>query len=76
MSKCHTILWTNDYCRKLKRAGDIGKPLSVLFGGCHQSQPSLSTFGVVPGDYLLVIRVEKGRLFLVAGMQVREYVTP
>src|SRR5688500_1060700 len=75
MSKCHTVLWTNDYCRKLKRVGDMGTPLRVLFGGSHQSQPSLSAFGVAPGDYVLVIRVEKGRLFLVGGMQVREYVT-
>lgn len=75
MNKCHTVLWTNDYCRKLKRSGDIGKSLRVLFGGPHQSQPSLSAFGVIPGDYVLVIRVEKGRLFLVGGIQVQEYVT-
>jgi len=39
MSKCHTILWTNDFCKKLKRAGDAGKPLRVVFSGSHQSQP-------------------------------------
>ncbi len=75
MSKCHTILWTNEYCRQLRRAGDAGKPLRVLFGGSHQSQPSLSAFGVVAGDDVLVLRVEKGRLFIIAGLRVREYIT-
>lgn len=74
LGKCHTLLWTNEYCQKLRRAGDAGKPLRVLFSGSHQSQPSLRSFGVGPGDYVFVIRVEKGRMFLVAGMRVREYI--
>ena len=75
MNKCHTLLWTNDYCRKLKRAGDAGRPLRVVFSGSHLSQPSLASFGVVPGDCIFVIRVDKGRLFLVGGLRIREYVT-
>jgi hypothetical protein len=74
VGKCHTLLWTNDYCKKLKRAGETGKPLRVLFSGSHQSQPSLRAFGVGPGDYIFVIRVEKGRMFIVAGMRVRKYI--
>jgi hypothetical protein len=75
MNNYHTILWTNDYCKKLRRAGDVGKPLRVLFGGSHQSQPSLSAFGVGAGDTVIVLRVDKGRLFIVASLQVREYVS-
>lgn len=73
MSCCpaYTVLWTNDYCRGLRRAGDVGKPLRVLFGGSHLSQPSLTSYGVRPGDWVYPIRVDKGRLYVVAGMQVQ-----
>jgi len=71
----YTVFWTNDYCRQLRKAGDLGKQLQVLFGGSHQSQPSLTKFGVRSGDWVYPIRVEKGQLFIVAGMQVRRFLS-
>jgi hypothetical protein len=71
----YTVFWTNDYCRQLRKAGDLGKLLQVVFGGSHQSQPSLTKFGVRPGNWVYPIRVEKGQLFIVAGMQVQRFVS-
>ena len=70
----YTVFWTNDYCRQLRKAGDLGKPLRIVFGGSHQSQPALTKFGVHPGDWVYPIRVDKGQLFMVAGMQVKSFV--
>jgi hypothetical protein len=71
----HTLFWTNDYCRSLRKAGDLGKQLRVLFGGSHQSQPSLSSFGVRPGSWVYPIRLEKGRLFIVGSMRVERFMS-
>jgi hypothetical protein len=71
----YTVFWTNDYCRGLRKVGDVGKDLRVVFGGSHQSQPSLTKFGVRAGDWVYPIRVERGRLYIVAGMQVQRFVT-
>lgn len=75
MGFSYTVLWTGDHCKRLNRAGDAGKPLRVVFGGSHLSQPSLTRFGVVPGDDLYPIRVEKGLLFILARMTVRQLLT-
>ena len=74
MERAFTVLWTSDYCRQLKRAGDVGKALRVLFGGSHLSRPKFSSFGVRPGDWVYPIRVHQGSLFIVSRMRVRSYV--
>jgi hypothetical protein len=74
LSTAHTVVWTNDYCRALRKAGDVGKTLRVLFGGSHLSQPSLTRFGVRPGSWVYAIRVDKGCLFIVAGMRVERFI--
>jgi len=71
----YTVLWTNDYCRGLQKAGDVGKPLQVVFGGSDLAQPSLTSYGVGPGDWIYPVCVDRGRLTVVAGMQVREIVS-
>src|SRR5688500_2604680 len=74
MPEAYTILWTGDYCRSLKKAGDAGKPISVLFGGEHLSAPSLRRFGVEPGDCVFPIMVQKGLLYVLAGVIVDRYI--
>ncbi len=73
MSDSYTVFWKNDLCRWLRNAGDAGRPLRFLFGGPHQSAPSLSRFGVRPGDWVFPVRVEKGCLHVISRMQVREF---
>ncbi len=52
-----TTLWTGGLCQALARAGRTGEHLTVLFGGPHQSLPSLLSAGVRPGDVIHPIRV-------------------
>ena len=70
-----TLLWANDYCKRLKKAGDEGRELRVLFGGSHQSQPSLTKYGVGPGDYVYPIRVQRGALFVISRLCVERFVS-
>jgi hypothetical protein len=71
MSNAYTVLWTKDRCRLLKKEGQVGAKLKVLFGGPHQSQPRFSRFGVKPGDYLYPIHVADGVLYVLSRMQVK-----
>lgn len=54
----------------LKRVGDLGIPLEVVYGGSHGSQPLVSRYGVRAGDILYTVSVEKGDLLIVGGMCV------
>jgi hypothetical protein len=74
MSDAYTVFWTQEYCRWLKRAGDLGTPLEVVFGGPHQSWPSLTRYGVQVGDDVYPISVKQGQLYLIARMRVRAFV--
>ena len=61
------VLWSNDWCELLKKA-DEKSPLSVVYGGPHQSLPSLGK--VKPGDWVYPLRVKSGKLFLIGKMKV------
>ena len=71
MSDAYTVLWTKDRCQLLKKEGQVGAKLKVLFGGPHQSQPRFSRFGVKPGDYIYPIHVTDGVLYVLSRMQVK-----
>ena len=64
------VLWTQAYCRALRRAGDLGSPLEVVYGGAHSSQPLISRYGVGQGDTLYAVSIAKGQLLAVGGMKV------
>jgi hypothetical protein len=74
MSKGYVVLWSRDYCTKLRRAGDVGRPLQVVYGGEHSSQPLISKYGVSAGDVLYPIAVRDGKMFIVGGMRVTEII--
>lgn len=56
----------------LVRAGCVGQPLTVLFGGPHQSAPRFTTFGVQPGDAIYPVAVREGVMHLVGRLDVDE----
>jgi hypothetical protein len=58
----------------LRKAGDEGKPLQVLFGGVHQSAPSLKRAGVGRGDILFPVSVHKGALYVLAGVVMGDFI--
>ena len=74
MTSAYTILWTREHCTALRKAGEEGKPLQVLFGGIHQSAPSLRHAGVGHGDLVFPVTVYKGILYVLAGVIVDRFV--
>jgi hypothetical protein len=36
MEYAYTVMWTRERSMVLRKAGEEGKPLRVLFGGIHQ----------------------------------------
>jgi hypothetical protein len=66
----YTVFWTMD---RLLGAVAVGhKPLPVLFGGPHLSEPSFRRAGVNVGDAIYPIAVSNRRVLVVARMRVRE----
>ena len=70
MSDAYTVFWTMD--RWLSAVAVGHRPLPVLFGGPHLSEPSFRKAGVRVGDLLYPVAVSNRRVHLVARMQVRE----
>ena len=75
MAGTFVVLWTQDHCSRLKRAGEEGKPLTALFGGSHQSAPSFSRFGVQPGDAVCPVLVRDGVMHVVARLWVEAFLS-
>ena len=63
----YIIFWKREKINRILRNGDMG-PLSVLYGGPHQSQPPLGKVGV--GDRVFVINVTGGVLYLFGRMSI------
>jgi hypothetical protein len=70
MHESFTVLWTESRCRWLGAAGEFGKPIEVIFGGPHQSAPSLTRFKVAPGDDVYVLRVRHQVMYILARLRV------
>jgi hypothetical protein len=71
MSSAFTILWTQDRCQAVRKHGQEGKRLEVLFGGPHTSEPSFRRYGVKEGDYIYPVRLLKGTLYVIGRMRVK-----
>jgi hypothetical protein len=70
VSESFTVFWTVD---RLVGALAVGhKPLPVLFGGPHLSEPSFRRAGVRVGDLLYPVAVLNRRVYVVGRMRVRE----
>jgi hypothetical protein len=67
-----TTLWTADQVRRIKRAGIVGTPVAVTFGGPHLSAPSFARAGVRPGDDVIPVHVRDGRLVVLTSIRVAE----
>ncbi len=70
MADAYTVFWTMD--RWLAAVAVGHKPLPVLFGGPHLSEPSFRRAGVKVGDSIFPIAVSNRKLYVVARMRVRE----
>ncbi|HEX6870588.1 MAG TPA: hypothetical protein VF163_05770 [Micromonosporaceae bacterium] len=72
MADSYTVFWTMD--RWLAAVAVGHKPLPVLFGGPHLSEPSFRRAGVRVGDLIYPVAVSNRRVHLVARMRVREMI--
>jgi hypothetical protein len=72
VSEAYTVFWTID--RWLGALSVGHKPLPVLFGGPHLSEPSFRRAGVRVGDLLYPVAVSNRRVHVVARMRVREMI--
>ena len=70
MTEAYTVFWTID--RWLGALAVGHKPLPVLFGGPHLSEPSFRRAGVKVGDLLYPVAVMNRQVYLIARMRVRE----
>lgn len=65
----YTTLWSNDWAKQILK-NDKNSILSVIYGGPHSSQPSLSRVKV--GDVIFPVRVEGGNLYIMGRMTVEK----
>ncbi|MFJ4578692.1 hypothetical protein [Streptomyces echinatus] len=68
MSDAFTVLWTQDTCRALRRAGRVGERPPVAFSGVHTSLPAWS--GARAGDEVYALHVNRCEVFVVSRMRV------
>lgn len=71
MSEAYTVFWTRERCDMLRQHGGLGKPLEVLFGGPHISEPSFLRATVRPGDDVYPVAVRAGVLYILGRTRVR-----
>jgi hypothetical protein len=70
VTESYTVFWTMD--RWLASLALGHRPLPVLFGGPHLSEPSFRRAGVKVGDLLYPVAVMNRQVYLIARMRVRE----
>jgi len=75
MSTGYLIMWPSDRVDRLKKHGEIGLPLKVLFGSPHGSAPSMRRYGIGPGDALFVVFVRKGDVYLLSRLVVGDLIS-
>jgi len=75
MPDSYTELWSSHRIALLKKARQEGARLEVLFGGPHSSMPSHKRYGVKAGDYIYPVQVDKGVLYILGRMRVKEILT-
>lgn len=72
MTDSYTVFWTMD--RWLGALAVGHKPLPVLFGGPHLSEPSFRRAGVKVGDLVYPVAVMNRQVYLIGRMRVREMI--
>lgn len=70
-SSTYTVFWSNAYCTYLRKAGMIGTPLRVLWGG-HNQNTNYARIKIRQGDMIFPITVRNRKLFVIARMQVEQ----
>jgi hypothetical protein len=72
VAEAYTVFWTLDRWRAAVATGH--RPLPVLFGGPHLSEPSFRRAGVEVGDLVYPVAVLHREVYLVARLRVKEMI--
>ena len=75
MSDAFAVLWTKEHCQEIRKAREEGQALTVLFGGEHQSCPSLVRAGISPGDVVFPLMVQRGELHIIAAAVAGKFIS-
>jgi beta-glucosidase/6-phospho-beta-glucosidase/beta-galactosidase len=68
----YIIFWNKNRIETYSKNDDIG-PLSITFGGPHQSQPVLGKIKI--GDIIFPITVIDGVMYILGRMEIEEIIT-
>src|SRR5271155_4435908 len=60
---------------QLKKDGEVGSSLTMLYGSPHGSAPSFRKYGVGPGDFIYIVGLKAGLLSLVMRAEVASLIT-
>ena len=71
MSEAYSVYWPQ---ARWRQAAGVAKPLSLLFGGPHTSEPSFRRATVQPGDLLYPIGLCEQVLYVFGRMRVQEII--
>ena len=72
MADAYTVFWASHRCGGARASIEAGEPLTILFGGPHQSLPSFVKAKVSAGDLVYPIAVYDQQVFVLGRMRVRE----
>jgi hypothetical protein len=59
----------------LKKDGEVGTSLTMMYGSPHASAPSFRRYGVGPGDFVYIVGLKAGLLSLVTRVEVDGLIT-
>jgi len=74
VNSAYTVLWTKARYDGLCNDGDEGKSITVLFGGIHQSAPSLVHAGSAAGDVVFPVVVHAEAVHIISGAVIKEFI--
>jgi len=75
MSQSYLLLWPQKRLDQLERDGEVGTALTMMYGSPHGSAPSLRRYDVSPGDFIFIVGLKAGVIYLVTRACVSELIT-
>ena len=74
MSTAFTTYWPMHYVSRIEKAGDVGLPLKVVFGGGHSSFPAPSIYSAKTGDVLFPVSVTRKTLHIIGKLEIESII--
>ncbi len=75
MSQSYLILWPQKRIDRLKKDGEVGQPLEVLYGSPHGSAPSLRRYSIDAGDDVYVVGLKAGVVYVVVRLEIEKVIS-